>query len=126
VSIQVAILKVLASHGSGRATTESLKRDIALLATSGPEWNARMRRLAGRVHAVDIVANGYVTCDREGWQITDEGREFLYSLEAVTQDNRLQAIEHAKADEPEERAQEEPRLSADLVFMGERLKASRR
>jgi hypothetical protein len=28
VSIQVAILKVLASHGSGRATLASLKRDI--------------------------------------------------------------------------------------------------
>jgi len=122
VSIQVAILKVLASHGSGKATTDSLKRDIAILATSGPEWNTRMRRLAGRVHAVDVVASGYVTCDREGWQITDEGREFLYSLEAVTQDNRLQAIEHARADKPEE----ETRSSADLVFIGHRLKASRR
>ena len=49
VSIQVAILKILASHDSGRATTASLKRDIAILATSGPEWSARMRRLAARV-----------------------------------------------------------------------------
>jgi hypothetical protein len=116
VSIQVAILKVLASHGSGKATTESLKRDIAILATSGPEWNARMRRLAGRVHAVDIVANGYVTCDHDGWQITDKGREFLYSLEAVTQDNRLQAIEHAAVDAPEDEA----RPGADLIVIGQR------
>ena len=122
MSIQVAILKVLASHGSGRATTESLKQDIALLATSGPEWNARMRRLAGRVHAVDIVASGYVTCDREGWQITDAGREFLYSLEAVTQDNRLQAIEHTKPDEPEEMA----RPDENLIVIGQRLKMVRR
>ena len=122
MSIQVAILKVLASHGSGRATTESLKQDIALLATSGPEWNARMRRLAGRVHAVDIVANGYVTCDRDGWQITDQGREFLYSLEAVTQDNRLQAIEHTKPDEPEKMA----RPDANLIVTGPRLKTARR
>ncbi|MET0677936.1 MAG: aminoacyl-tRNA deacylase [Bradyrhizobium sp.] len=122
MSIQVAILKVLASHGSGRATTESLKQDIALLATSGPEWNARMRRLAGRVHAVDIVASGYVTCDREGWQITDAGREFLYSLEAVTQDNRLQAIEHTKPDEPEEMA----RPDANLIVIDQRLKMVRR
>jgi hypothetical protein len=122
VSIQVAILKVLASHGSGRATTESLKQDIALLATSGPEWNARMRRLAGRVHAVDIVANGYVTCDRDGWQITDRGREFLYSLEAVTQDNRLQAIEHTKPDEPEKMAGSD----ANLIVTGPQLKTARR
>lgn len=122
MSIQVAILKVLASHGSGKATTESLKRDIAILATSGPEWNARMRRLAGRVHAVDIVASGYVICNREGWQITDEGREFLYSLEAVTQDNRLQAIEHARVDEPENEA----RIGADVIVVGQRLKVGRR
>lgn len=115
-------MKVLASHGSGKATTESLKKDIAILATSGPEWNARMRRLAGRVHAVDIVANGYVICDREGWQITDAGREFLYSLEAVTQDNRLQAIEHTRPDEAEDVA----RPSADLIDIGHRLKAYRR
>ena len=70
MSIQVAILKVLASHDGGRATTDSLKRDIAILATSGPEWNARMRRLAGRVQAVDILASGYVLCNRDGWQIT--------------------------------------------------------
>lgn len=121
MSIQVAILKVLASHGSGKATTESLKRDIAILATSGPEWNARMRRLAGRVHAVDIVANGYVTCDHEGWQITDKGREFLYALEAVTQDNRLQAIEHTR---PNEAAQLE-RDSAELIVIGHRFKTRR-
>jgi hypothetical protein len=88
VSIQVAILKVLASHDSGRATTASLKRDIAILATSGPEWNARMRRLAARVEAIDILASGYVLCDGDGWRITDAGRTFLRALEAVTQDNR--------------------------------------
>lgn len=122
MSIQVAILKVLASHGGGRATTESLKKDIAILATSGPEWNARMRRLAGRVHAVDIVASGYVTCDHQGWQITDEGREFLYSLEAVTQDNRLQAIEHSKQVE----AEDVTRPGAELVVVGHRFRAHRR
>lgn len=121
MSIQVAILKVLASHGSGKATTESLKRDIAILATSGPEWNARMRRLAGRVHAVDIVASGYVTCDHEGWEITDKGREFLYSLEAVTQDNRLQAIEHTRPD----KALEVARNSAELIVIGHQSKARR-
>ena len=86
MSIQVAILKVLASHDSGRATTASLKRDIAILATSGPEWNARMRRLTGRVQAIDILASGHVLWDGDGWQITAEGRDFLHALEAVTQE----------------------------------------
>jgi hypothetical protein len=44
VSIQVAILKVLASHGGGRATLGSLKRDIAILSASGPDWHARIDR----------------------------------------------------------------------------------
>ena len=66
---------------------------MAILATSGPEWSARMRRLAARVQAVDILASGHVLWDGDGWQITAEGRDFLRALEAVTQDNRLAEIE---------------------------------
>jgi len=87
VSLQVAILKVLASHDSGRATLDSLNRDIAILSASGAEWNARIKRLAARVAAVDIFGCGYVMRDDAGWQITAAGRKFLDALEAVTQDN---------------------------------------
>jgi len=122
VSIQVAILKVLASHDSGRATTASLKRDIAILATSGPEWNARMRRLAGRVEAIDILASGHVLCDGDGWQITAAGRDFLHALEAVTQDNRL-----AEAGQPEsDDAEITVRPRAALIVVGHRFKTRRR
>lgn len=121
MSIQVAILKVLASHDSGRATTASLKRDIAILATSGPEWNARMRRLAGRVQAIDIVASGYVLCDGDGWQITDEGRTFLGALEAVTQDNQPVEAARPAPDEPETAGPSR----ADLIVVGHRFKTRR-
>jgi hypothetical protein len=87
VSIQVAILKVLASHGSSRATLGSLKRDVAILAASGPDWNARLKRLAQRAPAIDIFGSGYVLRDDDGWEITATGRDFLRALEAVTQDN---------------------------------------
>ena len=87
MSIQVAILKVLASHGSGRATLESLKHDLAILASSGADWQARIKRLASRVPDIDIFSNGYVLRDAEGWEITLAGRAFLHTLEAVTQDN---------------------------------------
>jgi len=93
VSIQVAILKVLASHGSGRATLASLKRDIAVLSASGPDWNARIKRLAARIPVIDIFGNGHVLRDDDGWQITPSGREFLSALEAVTQDNRAIQVE---------------------------------
>ena len=88
MSIQVAILKVLASHGSGRATLASLKRDIVILSASGPDWDARIKRLARRVPAIDIFGTGYVLRDDEGWQITSAGRDFLAALEAVSQDNQ--------------------------------------
>ena len=87
MSIQVAILKVLASHGDGRATLASLKRDIIILSTSGPDWDARIKRLARRVPSIDIFGDGLVLRDDEGWQITSAGREFLSALEAVSQDN---------------------------------------
>jgi hypothetical protein len=93
VSIQVAILKVLASHGNGRATLASLKRDIVILTASGGDWSARLRRLSARVPAIDIFGNGHVMRDDEGWQITTDGRDFLRALEAVTQDNRPAEIE---------------------------------
>jgi len=122
VSIQVAILKVLASHDNGRATTASLKRDIAILATSGPEWSARTRRLAGRVGAIDILASGHVLCDGDGWEITAEGRDFLRALEAVTQDNRLFEVERpALAD-----GEGDARPRAALIVVGYRFKNRRR
>jgi len=121
VSIQVAILKVLTSYDSGKATTASLKRDIALLATSGPEWNARMRRLAGRVATIDIVASGFVLWNDDGWQITAEGRDFLRELETVTQDNRL-----AEAGSPQGDTGKMARPGAELIVLGDRLKGPRR
>ncbi|MGY3584782.1 hypothetical protein ACVIGB_006159 [Bradyrhizobium sp. USDA 4341] len=87
MSIQVAILKILASHVSGRTTLDSLKHDLAILSSSGDDWHARIKRLASRVPELDIFSNGYVLRDAEGWEITAAGREFLRALEAVTQDN---------------------------------------
>ncbi|MGY4475433.1 aminoacyl-tRNA deacylase [Bradyrhizobium sp. USDA 3364] len=87
MSIQVAILKILASHVSGRATLDSLKRDLAILSSSGDDWHVRVKRLASRIPDLDIFSNGYVLRDVEGWEITPAGREFLRALEAVTQDN---------------------------------------
>lgn len=121
MSIQVSILKILASHGSGRATHESLKRDIVILATSGPDWSARIRRLAGRVPSIDIFGSGYVIRDNGGWEITASGRDFLHALEAVTQDNRpIDIIEPASHDD----GIEQPRGA--LIVVGDRFKNQKR
>lgn len=122
MSIQVAILKILASHGNGRATLASLKRDIVILTASGGDWSARLKRLAGRVPSIDIFGRGYVLCDREGWEITAEGREFLQALEAITQDNqqdkRLVEVEPPALPAP----QAVERLPGELIVVGHRFK----
>jgi nucleotide-binding universal stress UspA family protein len=119
VSIQVAILKVLASHGNGRATLASLRRDIMVLTASGGDWSARLKRLAGRVPSIDIFGSGYVLHDREGWEITTEGREFLQALEAITQDNHL-----VEAEPPASRAPEAvERPPGELIVVGHRFKS---
>ena len=100
MSLQIAILKVLASHDSGRATLASLNRDIAILSASGAEWSARMRRLAARVPAIDIFGCRYVLRDDEGWQITEAGRRFLDALEAITQDNQPPVLSRRPSDIP--------------------------
>jgi len=81
-----------------------------------------MRRLAGRVQAIDVVASGYVLCDGDGWQITAEGRAFLRALEAVTQDNLPTYPELPAPDEIESTI----RPSADLIVVGHRFKTRRR
>jgi hypothetical protein len=118
VSIQVAILKVLASHGNGRATLASLKRDIVILTASGSDWSARLKRLAGRVPSIDIFGSGYVLRDREGWEITAEGRDFLRALEAVTQDNLMVEIEPPALPAPEAAG----RPPGTLIVVGHRFK----
>ncbi|WP_338829794.1 aminoacyl-tRNA deacylase [Bradyrhizobium sp. 27S5] len=115
MSIQVAILKILASHVSGRATLDSLKHDLAILSSSGDDWHARIKRLASRVPELDIFSSFYVLRDVEGWQITSAGREFLQALEAVTQDN-LYNLSPAPTDESAIRAE------GTLIVVGHRFK----
>src|SRR3954469_22523337 len=49
VNFHVTVLKILVSYPDGFAAMEDLKRDMAILATSGRDWTERTRRLAGRV-----------------------------------------------------------------------------
>ncbi len=119
MSLQVTILKVLASHDSGRATLASLNRDIAILSASGAEWSARIKRLAARVAAIDIFGCGYVLRDAEGWQITAAGREFLDALEAITQDNQPPVLIQLPSDISETPVRPE----GALIVIGHRFKS---
>ena len=89
MSLQITVLKVLASHPEGRASIADLNRYIAILTCSGEDWSQRMRRLAARAPELNIFSSGYVLREPSGWQITAKGREFLSSIEAPTADPAL-------------------------------------
>lgn len=81
MSLQVAILKVLASYPGGRATFSAMKADLVILAGAGSDWNARLKRLAARLPVLDIFSQGFVLRDATGWQITTAGLDALRIME---------------------------------------------
>jgi hypothetical protein len=75
------------SQGAGSGSTDGrlpladLRRDVALLMTSGRDWTDRMKRIAARAQDLDIFSQTFVLRESTGWQITAAGREFLTSVE---------------------------------------------
>jgi hypothetical protein len=82
VNFQVTVLKIRVSYTDGFAGMADLKRDMAILATSGPDWADRTRRLAAGVPHLDIFSQGLVARESGGWKITDRGRVVLEFMEA--------------------------------------------
>ncbi|GLR83771.1 hypothetical protein [Bradyrhizobium iriomotense] len=81
MTFQLSILKILAGQPHGRATLAVLKDYLAVLFTSGPEWTARMKRLAKRAPDLDIFGQKLITRESGEWIITEEGRAYLALLE---------------------------------------------
>lgn len=82
MNFQVTVLKILAAYPEGFAVIEDLKRDMAILATSGRDWADRTRRLAAGVPDLDIWSQGLVEHLSGGWKITAKGRAVLEVMEA--------------------------------------------
>jgi hypothetical protein len=101
VNFQVTVLKILVSYPDGFALMADLKRDMAILATSGRDWADRTRRMAARAPNLDIFSQRLVERLNGGWRITDDGRDVLEWME-----NRL------KLDQPLEAAPPEPVMEA--------------
>ena len=81
MSLQFTILMVLHGQPDGRASLQDLKRYVAILTTSGPDWAERMKRLAARAPQLDIFGQSFVTRDPDGWAITGAGQAFLAAIE---------------------------------------------
>ena len=82
MNFQVTVLKVLVSYPGGFAAMAELKRDMAILATSGRDWSERTKRLAARVPDLDIFSQGLIERMNGGWRVTDKGRAVLEIMEA--------------------------------------------
>lgn len=98
MNFQVTVLKILVSYPDGFAVMDDLKRDMAILATSGRDWADRTKRLAARVPDLDIFSQGLVARESGGWKITVEGRRVLEFMEA--RPVAEQAIEAVPVDAP--------------------------
>ena len=110
MNFQVTVLKVLVSYPDGFAVMEDIKRDMAILATSGQDWAERTKRLAARVPDLNIFSQGLIERMNGGWRVTDKGRAVLEIMEArpaPTQGKEL----------PNVRAIEEPMLAVALSPM---------
>ncbi|AMA55733.1 hypothetical protein [Bradyrhizobium sp. CCGE-LA001] len=99
MNFQVTVLKILVAYPDGFAAMEDLKRDMAILATSGRDWADRTRRLAARVPDLDIFCQGLVERISGGWKITARGRQVLQFMEAppAAEPERQALIDQAKA-----------------------------
>lgn len=106
VSFQITILKVLAGQPDGRASHPDVTKSVAILMSSGGDWSSRMKRLAARAPDLSIFSSNYVVRDEGGWQITEDGRSFLTSIEkpaaepAVVEPEILQAVTPSAVDRP--------------------------
>src|SRR3954452_18867933 len=76
----ITVLKVLAGQPSERASLADLKRAMAILIFSGPDWTNRTRSLAAQAPDLDIFSQSLLLRDTAGWEITDLGRAFLDCL----------------------------------------------
>lgn len=82
MNFQVTVLKILVSYPDGFAVMGDLKRDMAILATSGNDWAERTRRLGSLVPDLDIFSQALIERMNGGWRITEKGRAVLEFMEA--------------------------------------------
>jgi hypothetical protein len=81
MNFQVSIMRILSGYPNGLATSADLKRDLAILATSGQDWATRSRKLAAVFPSLDIFKLRFVERYCFGWRLTKKGRIALEMME---------------------------------------------
>ena len=111
MNFQVTVLKILVSYPDGFAPMADLKRDMAILATSGRDWAERTKRLAARVPDLDIFSQGLIERLDGGWRITEKGRAILAIMEARPSEAETHYVSGAAEEPPSGTG---PRLPASV------------
>ena len=124
MNFQVTVLKILVSYPDGFAVMADLKRDMAILATSGRDWAERTKRLAERVPDLDIFSQGLVERLNGGWRITEKGRSVLELMEAKPAEPRTESPAPA-VDPPASSPAASPPLAARRSGRSQRLQRRR-
>lgn len=99
MNFQVTVLKILVSYPDGFAMMADLKRDVALLATSGDDWAERTKRMGARVPDLNIFSQALVERLNGGWRITEKGRAMLEFMEVRSRNPEL-AVKDAPTEPP--------------------------
>jgi hypothetical protein len=113
VNFQVSILKILAGYPNRLATLGALKRDLALLATSGRDWADMTDRFAAAFPHLDIFTLGFVERYAFGWRLTQKGLMALEMMEVYARAAPIGRPESVAR--PAEQIQAEPPLILDLA-----------
>lgn len=124
MNFQVTVLKILVSYPDGFAVMADLKRDMAILATSGRDWADRTKRLAARVPELDIFSQRLVERLNGGWRITEKGRAVLGFMEAKPAERMTESAAPA-VELPESRPAATPTLAARRSGRSQRLQRRR-
>ncbi|MGY3146339.1 hypothetical protein ACVWYQ_003338 [Bradyrhizobium sp. USDA 3397] len=104
MSFQLSILKILAGQPGGRASLELVKQHLAIFYSSGPEWPARMKRIASREPNLDIFGQRLIAREEGYWIITAQGRKILERLEVLDATEKLDQF--VAGGQPETQAEE--------------------
>ena len=80
LSLQVAILKILAAQSDGEAQVSTITRDLSMLVAGNDGWMRRQRMPSNRPR--DLFGDGLVTRPFKGrWKISEAGRAYLREIE---------------------------------------------
>ena len=74
-------MKILSGYPNGLASQVDIKRDLAILATSGRDWECYSKRLAAAFPSLDIFSSGMVQIYSFGWRLTTTGSIALEMME---------------------------------------------